>query len=60
MYAQITHEAFRALVGIDTKADEVMERESFRDMIFYVYGVKVIHRTHYISGVSYYIMDINA
>lgn len=60
MYAQITHEAFIALVGIDTKADEVMERESFRDLVYYVCGVKVIHRYNYISGVSYHIMDINA
>ena len=60
MYVEITAEAFRALVGIDTKASEVMERESFRDLIYYTKGVKVVHRYNHISGVSYHIMDINA
>ena len=62
MFAEITEEAFRALVNGDTSSIyNIQEHEQSRTIDYHVYGVKVRLIQNYASYTQqYYVMDINA
>ena len=61
MYAEITHEAFRALVPVDSPVNEVEKLEHGHKEHYFLYGVRLMAVTNYIgAGPQYYIEDINS
>lgn len=62
MYVEITKEAFKRLINVDTKCDKV-ENKEYGVRYYYIspYGVMLLHVNNFLSCTNqYYIQDINA
>ena len=61
MKAQITKEAFRALVPVDTPCTDAETSDDFHRITFHVHGLTVTQVEHFLACcTTYWVMDINA
>lgn len=55
---EITKEMFYALIDIEDRNTEVINKEAYTDVIYHKHGVKLVYRSQ--NGyTNYYIEDIN-
>lgn len=56
--AEITKEAFYAIINSGDRNTDVINKEGYTDVIYHKYGIELIYRTQ--NGyTNYYIADIN-
>jgi len=61
MYAEITKEAYRALVDTSIANARVEETELTHKIFYHVHGVQVMVLLNYVDSIEqYYILDINS
>lgn len=59
-YIEITREAFKALVSLNTPCDKVEQKESYCKLHYIAHGIKLMQVDNYNSFCTqYYIQDIN-
>lgn len=60
-YIEITREAFKTLVDLNTPCDKVEQKESYCKLYYIAHGIRLMQVDNYNSFCTqYYIQDVNA